>query len=475
VIELEKERAWLQATLENIPAGLLLAEAPTGRIVMGNAEMEKIVRHPVLSSPDVDSYVEWVGYHPDGRRVQGREWPLARALEGETIRNEPFLYMRGDGTMGWVEASAAPVYDRQRHILGAVVAVNDIDSSRRAAEETRNSERRFRAIFEQAYSFFVLLSKEGVVVDANSAALRVSGFSRNALLGHLLWENDWWRGADDQERLKMAVQETIRGRPFQGEMRFVTAGGIARVVDLSLTPIRGDSGELAFILASGVNVTERKQAEELARAWEQQKLAARIAHSLAHEINNPLEILTNCLFLLQDRTNAQSNYSYLSAAQEALGRLTAISGELIAIFSGKKLDHEYTDEILGRTSELDLLLGILENLGDTIIACDRDGVVKFLNRAARQLYGIPQLPQSLRGCSTAFGVFYPDGKTLLPDDELPLYRALRGEQVKNASLVLRPPGSGKAWRVEAAGAAIPGDDKPPIGAFVACKIQEEIP
>src|SRR5262249_52480271 len=52
IAELETERARLNTIVEHIPAGVLLAEAPGGRIVMGNPQVERILGHPVVLSPD---------------------------------------------------------------------------------------------------------------------------------------------------------------------------------------------------------------------------------------------------------------------------------------------------------------------------------------------------------------------------------------------------------------------------------------
>jgi PAS domain S-box-containing protein len=133
---LAAERARLRAVLDNIPAGVLLAEAPSGRVVLGNAQLEHLLRHPVLASPSVDNYGEWVGFHPDGRRVEAREWPLARALQGETVPGQDFLYQRGDGTREWIRVGGAPIR-HDGHITGGVVAVYDIQQERRAQERLR--------------------------------------------------------------------------------------------------------------------------------------------------------------------------------------------------------------------------------------------------------------------------------------------------------------------------------------------------
>jgi PAS domain S-box-containing protein len=472
ITRLELEHARLQTTLDNIPVGVIVADAPSGKIVMGNAEVERILRHPILLSTDIDAYTDWVGFHADGRRVLGREWPLARALNGTTVHGEQFLYQRGDGTTAWIQVSAAPVYDRDKRITGGVVTIHDIDFQRRASEATRNSERRFRAIFEQAHNFFVILNPEGIIVDANEAALRISGSGRRGLLGHLFWESAWCRNADDeQQRLKHAVEEAMQGHAFRGEMRFVSADGNSKVLDLSLSAVRNESGEIAFIIVSGLDITERRQAEELLRLWGREKLAARIANSLAHEINNPLEILTNCLYLMQTAPSHPNNEAHLSSALEALNRMTAISGELLAVFTGRKINHDYADQIMGRKSELDLLFGVLENMSEAVMACDETGKIKFVNHAARQLFGTPHLKEPKAGCAVTLGVFHPPGDDLFSDDELPLVRALHGETVRDVELIIKS-ASGRKWRVSADANPVLSEDRSLIGAYVMCRIKD---
>src|SRR5215510_15010605 len=60
IAEIETEQARLNAIIEHIPGGVLLAEAPSGRIIMGNPQVERILGHPVVFSPDIDSYRDWL-------------------------------------------------------------------------------------------------------------------------------------------------------------------------------------------------------------------------------------------------------------------------------------------------------------------------------------------------------------------------------------------------------------------------------
>jgi PAS domain S-box-containing protein len=129
----------LQAILDTIPVGIVIAEAPTGRVIGGNSQVERIFGHPVLSSPDVESYRDWIGYHPDGRPVQAAEYPMSRVLRGEEERSElEVLYQRGAGPRTWLRLIAAPIRDEAGRIVAGVVACLDVDREKQAEAALRS-------------------------------------------------------------------------------------------------------------------------------------------------------------------------------------------------------------------------------------------------------------------------------------------------------------------------------------------------
>src|SRR5262245_10877365 len=142
IAELETGRARLNAIVEHIPAGVLLAEAPGGRIVMGNPQVERILGHPVVLSQDVESYRDWMAYCVNGRRVEGHQSVLARTLQGEVVTGQEILYHRGDGMKAWISVSGAPISDASGAIVGGVVLITNIDEEKRASEALREADRR---------------------------------------------------------------------------------------------------------------------------------------------------------------------------------------------------------------------------------------------------------------------------------------------------------------------------------------------
>jgi PAS domain S-box-containing protein len=138
LIALDAQRARLEAVLEQAPVGVILAEAPSGRLILRNAQVERIWGMPFEPSGSLDQSTVYPGFHPEeGRLLRPDEWPLARALEGETVEAVEIGFVRSDGRPGTMIAWAAPIRDRDGAITAAVMAFTDITERRTSQENQR--------------------------------------------------------------------------------------------------------------------------------------------------------------------------------------------------------------------------------------------------------------------------------------------------------------------------------------------------
>ena len=145
--ERDAERALLGTVLSQLPVGVIIAEAPSGRILLQTEEVARMWGRSTRSR-DVEAYADdWVGYHPDGRPYAPHEWPLARAVrEGASVRDELIECERPDGSRFLTEVSAAPVHDGEGHPIAGVVVFSDVT----ARQRTEEAERAARAAAEGA-------------------------------------------------------------------------------------------------------------------------------------------------------------------------------------------------------------------------------------------------------------------------------------------------------------------------------------
>lgn len=143
-VALRASEARLKAILEAAPVGIVIAEAPSGKIVEGNRQVEEMLGHPLIFSSSVEDYSAWICHHSDGRRVQPHEYPLARAIAGEERPELEVCYERGDGRKIWVRFIGAPIYS-DGHITGAIMASLDIDRETRTLQELGRTQQELEA------------------------------------------------------------------------------------------------------------------------------------------------------------------------------------------------------------------------------------------------------------------------------------------------------------------------------------------
>ena len=158
----------------------------------------------------------------------------------------------------------------------------------------------------KATSFIALLRADGRLLDVTDAPLTAAGIDRPEVVGHLLWQTPWCRHSDDvQADLRRAVELAAEGRlaRFDVELMMGSGGTVSETVDLVLRPLRGADGRVAFILAEGRQVSDRKRAEErIARQNAELSVLtdrlARIHHfrerllaELSHDLRAPLQIV----------------------------------------------------------------------------------------------------------------------------------------------------------------------------------------
>ncbi|HSV36993.1 MAG TPA: response regulator [Ramlibacter sp.] len=111
------------------------------------------------------------------------------------------------------------------------------------------------------------------------------------------------------------------------------------------------------------------------------------------------------------------------------------------------------------------LSAVLEAVEDGIVACGPDGRLTLFNRALREFHGIGMRPLTPDQWASAYSLYQADGRTLLEPAEIPLSRALAGEHVHNAEMVIAPP-DGKARSVLASGQPLYDERGHKLGAVV---------
>jgi len=134
---LEMERRFLEQILQQLPAGVAIADVPSGKLLFHNDEAIRLLRHPMLTTGTYEGYTHYGALHADGQSYRPEEYPIARSVvQGEVVKAEEMTYRRGDGTKTIFSVSAAPIVDSSGNRIAAVSTFEDI-SERKQIEADR--------------------------------------------------------------------------------------------------------------------------------------------------------------------------------------------------------------------------------------------------------------------------------------------------------------------------------------------------
>lgn len=127
----------------------------------------------------------------------------------------------------------------------------------------RESEEKLRHIFDGISAFVGLFSRDGVVLELNQAALLSVGAERKDIIGRPFVDGPWWsQSVEMRERIARAIERAGDGLAVNELLVAGVAEKKEILVESSFRPLRDASGAVVQIVASGIDVTERKHAEK---------------------------------------------------------------------------------------------------------------------------------------------------------------------------------------------------------------------
>jgi signal transduction histidine kinase len=136
---------------------------------------------------------------------------------------------------------------------------------------------------------------------------------------------------------------------------------------VSYFPVHGPDGSIQAITAASLEITQQKMAEKALIQSEKLAVVGRLASSIAHEINNPLESVTNLLYLAQNSTSVDQIHEYIEVAERELRRVGAITAQTLRFHKQASNPQEVTAESLFE-SVLSVLHGRMVNTGSRVLA-----------------------------------------------------------------------------------------------------------
>ncbi len=408
-------------------------------------------------------------------RRLGQSGPTDRPIAEEVAIDPQASCADGDARTRWVECWLAPVSGAG--VAAVVVAVRDVTDARRAEVAVRESERAYRLLAENSTDMISRHDPAGVYLYASPASQPLFGFEPEELLGRsafdLIHPED--KEEVDRERARLLEEpgpHTLSFRVRRREGTYVWIETTAHAVHDPLT------GKITEIQAASRDITPRKRAEQALRD-SRELLQAVLDNSPAVVsikdargryllINRRFERLFKTtrqemtgrtdsevfptefseVFQANDRKVMQARapiefeesvphddgiHTYLSVKFPLFNR----DGDpfAVCVISTDITPRQRAEAALREQSEL--LRSILDTMADSVIVADEAENFLEFNPAARRMFGLGPTEAHAGQWPEQYGLYLTDTTTRFPADELPLVRALRGQQVDNVEMFVR--------------------------------------
>lgn len=192
---------------------------------------------------------------------------LRKRMSGE-VKSAHYVFkgMRKDGTRVDLEVyGSRTTYQGKPTVIGTMLDITE----RLRAEEALQAERNFvSAILDTAGALVVVLDREGRIVRFNRACERVTGYSADEVMGRAIW--DFLILPEEVDEVRATFEDLRAGHfPVQFENHWVTKDGSRHLIAWSNSVLTDAGGAVQYVIGTGIDITERRQADIALRAGEE--------------------------------------------------------------------------------------------------------------------------------------------------------------------------------------------------------------
>ena len=189
------------------------------------------------------------------------KWEMATGVEGsqDSSRSVVLEHVHKDGSTIWTEVVMSFLRDKQGRLTGIQGVTRDITERKKAEEALRESEARYRELFENASDVIYSVDPEGTVLSMSPAVERLLGYKPEELIGKNMAELN----IVPPEKLEQALIDTMRAlageRTISSDGEFFTKDGSVKFGEISGAPIFSRDGKVIAAIFVARDVTERKK------------------------------------------------------------------------------------------------------------------------------------------------------------------------------------------------------------------------
>lgn len=234
---------------------------------------------------------------------------------------------RADGSVGWTLSRAIPLFDERGNITEWFGAASDITDQKLYQE----SQSRLAAIVDSADDAIISKGLDSIIRTWNAGATRMFGYTPEEAIGRsiriLIPEELQYEEDQILARLRAGERidhfETVRRRK----------NGERIEVSITISPIRDRAGRVTGASKIARDISDRRRMERMLIQSEKLSATGRMAATIAHEINNPLESLMNLIYLARQSCDGHSKaHGYLLTAEEELERVSHLARQTLGYY-----------------------------------------------------------------------------------------------------------------------------------------------
>lgn len=245
----------------------------------------------------------------------------------------------------WLQAKAYPVP------VGIAIFFRDVSDRRRSDAELstvsdalRDTGEELRWTVELSAPIPWTADSSGMITSFSDQWLALTGLTHDEAMGE-----GWAQVPHPEDRPRMTIawlHSLGTGEPYDIEHRVRTASGEFKWMRSRALPRRNAEGTITKWYGTTEDIEDRKRAEQALLRTEKLAAVGRLAASIAHEINNPLESVTNLLYLAKSSDSIADVKDYLNTAERELRRVSVITNQTLRFYKQTTSPREVTSEDL---------------------------------------------------------------------------------------------------------------------------------
>ncbi len=346
--ERRADRELLNAVVRQMPIGVMVVEAPSGAVLLGNDAVTELLRGPANRPADVSAHASpnQIAAELTATLATRTDWPLARSIAtGETILAEDIDVVRADGSHLVVRVSSAPVRGDDGAIVAGVCTFGDVTEALQAESALRASEARYRSL-----------------ALATNDTVREWDIARNVVtwteplfssFRHPVNDEaqriEWWSEhvhADDRARVLGSLQRAVESEEtsWSAEYRFLCGdNSVAHVFDRGAI-LRDETGVAIRMISSMMDLTARVELDTRLQQSNRMETVGQLAGGIAHDFNNVLTaILTSAQLTLDGLPLGHVVRGEVLEIQHAAERAASLTRQLLTFSRRQVVQPELLD------------------------------------------------------------------------------------------------------------------------------------